>query len=277
MAERFFCPDPLEVGDYVLTGPEAHHLAHVRRIELGERVVLFNGDGREYPAEVISVGRRCVVLSILSVEEVERELPIPIWVASALPKADRTDFLIEKLTELGVSRFIPLLTTRSVVIPREGTVERFERAVIEASKQCGRNRLMAIDPPQRWEQFVRRSDLPEFRVMLHPNTSLPALAGVSTAGGVLAIGPEGGFTAEEITAARENGWQLMNLGPRTLRIETAALVAVARWSDPLRLNLGTTGVPSVVSSPAAGASLSAFGDFSNPGQDATTHSGRESG
>ncbi|MBA2225361.1 MAG: RsmE family RNA methyltransferase [Thermogemmata sp.] len=236
MAERFFCPDPLEVGDYVLTGPEAHHLAHVRRIELGERVVLFNGDGREYPAEVISVGRRCVVLSILSVEEAERELPVPIWVASALPKADRTDFLVEKLTELGVTRFIPLLTARSVVIPREGAVERFERAVIEASKQCGRNRLMHIDPPQRWEQFVGRTDLPPCKVLLHPNTSLPPLSGVSAAGGVLAVGPEGGFTAEEITAARENGWELMNLGPRTLRIETAALTAVARWSDPLRLS-----------------------------------------
>lgn len=237
MAERFFCPDPLEIGDYVLTGPEAHHLAHVRRIELGERVVLFNGDGREYPAEVISVGRRCVVLSILSVEEADRELPVPIWVASALPKADRTDFLIEKLTELGAARFIPLLTTRSVVIPRDGAVEKFERAVIEASKQCGRNRLMQIDPPQRWEQFVTRTDLPVRKVLLHANPQLPPLEAPSTSGGVLAIGPEGGFTAEEITAAREHGWELMNLGPRTLRIETAALAAVARWSDPMRLPL----------------------------------------
>jgi 16S rRNA (uracil1498-N3)-methyltransferase len=270
MAERFFCPDPLEVGDYVLTGPEAHHLAHVRRIELGERVVLFNGDGREYPAEVISVGRRCVVLSILSVEEVERELPIPIWVASALPKADRTDFLIEKLTELGVTRFIPLLTARSVVIPREGVVERFERAVIEASKQCGRNRLMAIDPPQRWDHFVARSDLPVCKVLLHPSPSLPLLASVSAAGGVLAIGPEGGFTAEEITAARENGWQLMNLGPRTLRIETAALAAVARWSDPLRLT------PCSSPAPSAGA-LPADGSPNSQSQDPTAPSGRENG
>ncbi|MCS7269871.1 MAG: 16S rRNA (uracil(1498)-N(3))-methyltransferase [Gemmataceae bacterium] len=230
MTERFFCPDPLEVGDYVLTGPEAHHLAHVRRINVGERVVLFNGDGREYPAEVLSVGRRCVVLSILSVEEADRELGVSIWVASALPKADRTDFLVEKLTELGVRRFTPLVTARSVVIPRDGVVEKFERAVIEASKQCGRNRLMVVDPPQRWEQFAARSDLPACKVLLHPNAQLPPLEAVPAAGGVLAVGPEGGFTAEEITTARANGWELRNLGPRTLRIETAALAAVARWS-----------------------------------------------
>ncbi len=229
MADRFFYPDTLEIGDCVLTGPEAHHLAHVMRIQQGKTVILFNGDGNEYLAEVISIGRRCVVVSVREKRAVDRELPFPITVAAALPKADRTDFLIEKLTELGAACFVPLITARSVVMPREGTAEKLQRAVIEASKQCGRNRLMRVEPPQRWDHFVRRPDLPEVRVVLDPGGAA-LLPPIGAAGGVVTVGPEGGFTPQELECARRFGWQVVSLGPRVLRIETAAIVATARWS-----------------------------------------------
>ena len=228
MADRFFTADALGPGEYVLTGPEAHHLAAVRRFAPGDRVSLFNGDGHEYPCAVLSVGKRTVALSVLAPVAVDRELPFPLVVASALPKGDRADFLIEKLTELGVTRFVPLLTARAVVQPKASVVEKFARAVIEASKQCGRNRLMAIDPPQTWSAFVGRTDLPATRVVLHTGPELPKAR--ASGGCVLAVGPEGGFAPEEIALAVGSGWLATSLGPRVLRVETAAIAAAALFA-----------------------------------------------
>lgn len=225
MADRFYTPDPLGPGEYALTGPEAHHLAAVRRFGPGDRVVLFNGDGCDYPAEVLSAGKRAVALLVSAPVPADRERPFPLVVASALPKGDRTDFLIEKLTELGATRFVPLVTARAVVRPKPAVVEKFERGVIEASKQCGRNVLMAIDPPQEWAAFVARADLPAARVVLHPG---PDLAGLAAAGGcAVAVGPEGGFAPDEVALALARGWRAASLGPRVLRVETAALAAAA--------------------------------------------------
>lgn len=225
MSDRFYTPDALSPGEYALTGPEAHHLSAVRRYQPGDRVTLFNGDGHEYPSEVLSVGKKSVALNILESLSVDRELPFPLVVASALPKGDRADFLIEKLTELGVTRFIPLLTARAVVQPKENVVEKFGRAVIEASKQCGRNRLLTVDKPQLFRTIVQLVDLPASRLVLHTG---PGLSAVRAAGGcAIAVGPEGGFTSDEIALALAHGWAVASLGARVLRVETAAVAAAA--------------------------------------------------
>jgi 16S rRNA (uracil1498-N3)-methyltransferase len=238
MSDRFYTPDPLAPGEYVLSGSEAHHLAAVRRFGPGDRVVLFNGDGHEYPAEVVSADRKRSVLTVLEVDPADRELPFPLVVAAALPKGDRADFLIEKLTELGVTRFVPLATARAVVQPKDAKVEKFERAVVEASKQCGRNRLMVMDPPARWDEFAARAEgLPAVRVILHPPEHGRGLEDLLTAtiraGGItVAVGPEGGFTDAEVATAEAAGWVRVSLGPRVLRVETAA-VAAAAWAVSL--------------------------------------------
>lgn len=225
MSDRFFTPAPLGPGEYQLDGPEAHHLSAVRRIPVGARITLFNGDGREYPADVLSVGKRSVALQVLEAVEADRELPFSLVIASALPKGDRADFLIEKLTELGVTRFVPLITARAVVQPKPNVVEKFGRAVIEASKQCGRNRLMAVDFPQKWRTFVHIKGLPATRVVLHTG---PGLVKLSSVGGcAVAVGPEGGFTSDEIAFALASGWSTASLGSRVLRVETAAIAAAA--------------------------------------------------
>ena len=231
MADRFYTPDPLGPGEYILVGAEAHHLAAVRRLGPGQSVVLFNGDGHEYPAEILTTGKRAIVLNILRVQAADRERPFPLVVAAALPKGDRADFLLEKLIELGVTRFVPLVTARSVVHPKESVVAKFTRAVIEASKQCGRNRLMTIDPPQRWQTFVGRGDLPNARFLLHTAVGASALPRVVGPVAV-AVGPEGGFTPEEVEQGLAAGWQVASLGPRTLRVETAAVAAAAILASP---------------------------------------------
>jgi 16S rRNA (uracil1498-N3)-methyltransferase len=225
MADRFYTPDPLGPGEYVLSGSEVHHLAAVRRFAPGDHLTLFNGDGSEYAAEILGLGKKSATLNILRVEATNRELPFTLVVASAVPKGDRADFLIEKLTELGVTRFVPLVTARSVVQPKDSTVEKFQRAVIEASKQCGRNRLMSVDVPRTWAAFLTLPDLPSSRFVLHTTEGERGFQAVGDC--VLAVGPEGGFTPEEVTAAQAAGWRSVSLGPRILRMETAAIAAAA--------------------------------------------------
>jgi 16S rRNA (uracil1498-N3)-methyltransferase len=123
-----------------------------------------------------------------------------------------------------VTAFTPLQTARSVVHPRETKLDKLERYVIEASKQCGRNVLMKIGPLTTWTSFIRLEGLPERRIMAHPGE--PAnLAGRDTSADVIAaVGPEGGFTDDEVDLARAAGWAIVDLGPRILRVETAAMV-----------------------------------------------------
>jgi 16S rRNA (uracil1498-N3)-methyltransferase len=227
MAARFYLSEPIAIGEATLEGLEAHHLAHVRRFGEGDRVTLFNGDGHEYPAEVLSVEKRRVHLRIIGIESPARELGSPLHVAAALPKGDRGDFLIEKLTELGATDLTPLLATRSVVKPRDTKVEKLRAAVVEASKQCGRNVLMRVHPPTEFGEWVRGVKLAT-KWIAHPGGDQLRMPSHPSEGIAVAVGPEGGFTEDEVAAAVAAGFTIVALGPRVLRVETAA-VALSAW------------------------------------------------
>jgi 16S rRNA (uracil1498-N3)-methyltransferase len=226
MSERYFVDQPLAVGPVGIVGPEAHHLAVVCRVRAGDRVYLFNGDGRQYQATIAEAGKRGVRLDIDAVEEPSRELGFRLELAAPLPKGDRGQFLIEKLTELGATEFVPLRTARSVVHPKD--IEKLRRYVIEASKQCGRNVLMRVAPVTEWHEYASRRELPSLRLLAHPGGQ--AIAGGDRTDVTCAVGPEGGFTEEEVALAQGLGWRIVSLGSRTLRVETAALVLAARFS-----------------------------------------------
>jgi 16S rRNA (uracil1498-N3)-methyltransferase len=221
MADRYYINQPLGPGIVDLDGPEAHHLATVCRVRRGDAVRLFNGDGREYPAQVLAVAKRAVSLDVDEGECPLRELPFRLELAAPLPKGERATFLIEKLTELGVTAFTPLTTARSVVVPGEAKLDRLQRHVIEASKQCGRNVLMELRTLTSWATFLASQDLPERRLLGHPG------GGTAVEGKgldvVAAVGPEGGFTDDEVAAAMAAGWRPVSLGACLLRVETAAL------------------------------------------------------
>jgi 16S rRNA (uracil1498-N3)-methyltransferase len=232
MSERFYLSCSLQPGPILLDGPEAHHLATVCRLRVGDEVFLFNGDGREYSARVSHVARREVALEIHGARQPEREMPFSLEVAAPLPKGDRSQFLVEKLTEIGVSKFVPLTTERSVVHPREGKREKLHRYVIEASKQCGRNVLMDIDEVIPWTRYVPTA-AHGLRLLAHPDPARPYLAevlkGWDGLGGIrIAVGPEGGLSDAEVALAVQHGWQGIDLGPRILRVETAAIVLAAQ-------------------------------------------------
>jgi 16S rRNA (uracil1498-N3)-methyltransferase len=228
VADRFYCPDPVVEGRVTLAGDEAHHLARVRRIGPGEAVEIFDGRGNTFRAEVRSITRDGVELAVQGEPLPERRPPCYLTLATAVPKGDRIDWLVEKATELGVARLVPLLTARSVVAPREAKLERLRRLVVEAAKQCGWSRLMTVEEPVLWDDYLRTEAAPA-RLLAHPggepSGSWPRIApGASAA---IAIGPEGGFTDDEVEAARSAGWRTIGLGRSLLRIETAGLAASA--------------------------------------------------
>jgi 16S rRNA (uracil1498-N3)-methyltransferase len=228
MSERFYANCPLAPGPVVLTGSEAHHLATVLRKRPGDAVCLFNGDGAEYQATIVEVHKNQVIFDVSDRCNPQRELAFRLEVAAPMPKGDRGDFLVEKLTELGVTRFVPLKTERSVVHPRETRLEKLHRAVIESSKQCGRNVLMEIGPLTAWTDYCRDESLPAVRLVAHPGGEpMPAVSGDV----VVAVGPEGGFTDAEIAVATAAGWRTVGLGARILRVETAAVALAVLAGD----------------------------------------------
>lgn len=231
MPRRFFVPGPLQAGPLRLTGPEGHHLVHVLRIKTGEEVVVFDGDGLEAQAEVTDVAPDHVVLHVSAAHPGNTEAAVALVLAVAVPKGDRFGWLIEKATELGVHRFVPLITERSVVVPGEGKLERARRTIVEASKQCGRARLMELSPPTDWRELVERELPGRPAWVAHPGGKPVDLASVPESGPfVAAVGPEGGFTDGELELAMRSGAMLISLGPRVLRIETAALALAALFT-----------------------------------------------
>jgi 16S rRNA (uracil1498-N3)-methyltransferase len=227
MSARYFVESPVTSDRAVLAGAEAHHFLYVMRAREGTRATLFDGSGWEFDAVVERTGRSEIELAIVGRREIDREAPIAVTLGVALPKGDRQKWLVEKVVELGVARLVPLETERGVAQPVENALKRLRRAVIEASKQCGRNRLMEIAEPRAWQAFLAESAPAACRLVAHPRQE-PWRGPLPMESAVLAIGPEGGFTDEELALAIAGQWQPVDLGPRILRVETAAIALAAR-------------------------------------------------
>ncbi len=238
MTARYYVDTPIASDQVTLTGTEAHHLIHVMRAGTGTDVLLFDGTGKEFVARVEQVSRKTATLQIVSAEEIDRELPLSITLVVALPKADRQRWLVEKAVELGVRTLVPIRTQRSVAQPENKPLERLRKTVIEASKQCGRNRLMEITAAVDWRDLAQSPGDHQIALMAHPDHVLkrspPAATlktiqeKISTAQScLLAIGPEGGWTDQEVTLATRAAWQRVDLGLRIMRVETAAVFLTA--------------------------------------------------
>ncbi len=240
--ERFFLPQSLQlatVGVHAtveLAGTEAHHLLHVLRAKVGNRVGLFNGQGDEALCEIIKVGKRSAELRIIEHWTIPLD-PRELVIATALPKGDRADWLIEKATELGVTRLIPLRTERSIVEPRESKLQRLEQIAVAACKQCGRSRLLRIEPLTSLSDLLRdvSSTQPTHRLLLADPRAKQSLGellasfGAAPQSVIALIGPEGGFTDGENVSAIAAGATPVRIGSHILRIETAALAISSAW------------------------------------------------
>jgi 16S rRNA (uracil1498-N3)-methyltransferase len=219
---------PPRDGRAVLVGDEARHLARVMRCTVGDEVVVFDGSGTSWRARVASIGRDEVMLDMGEAVTASRLTRVPLTLAVALPKGERQKWLVEKLTELGVERLVPLATTRGVAEATPAAVERLSRGVVEACKQCGRDGLMQIGGPKGVAEVVGGTG--GGAVLLVADRDGVPLEEIVTAGNLVValVGPEGGFTAEELATVEAAGGRRVSLGPHVLRVETAAIALAAR-------------------------------------------------
>lgn len=231
-----FAPDAQTVA---LSADEARHARDVLRLQSGAEVYVFDGAGKEFRGAVREFVRDGAVLNVLAeVEPARPESPLTLTLAIALLKGEKFDLVVQKATELGASRVVPVTTSRADVRLRNGEdvkrkVMRWQRISLEAAKQCGRAHLMEIDEPVEFKTLIDRpANECELRLMFaERNGASLAEAAPNPLSGfpkVFAlIGPEGGWADEEIELAREAGWRIVTLGGRTLRAETAAIAIVA--------------------------------------------------
>lgn len=230
---RFYIdPDDLKQAPPRLAGSEARHIAATLRMKPGDQITLFDGMGHEYEATLISVSPRQVEVALSREYPSVPESPVQITIAQALLKDRKMDRLIRQFTELGIYRVIPLASERSIPAPDPkrfaSRQHRWHKIIVEAMKQCRRTRFLEMSPLETLPALLTRGQAFDVRMIFWENETAPldlALTEMQPpCTTILAVvGPEGGFTSQEIQQARASGFISASLGPRTLKAETASV------------------------------------------------------
>ena len=237
---RFYVGTLLGTGQELSLPDTVVRHIQVLRLQAGDALTLFNGDGGEYPATLLSLGKRDARCLIGERSETSRESPLWLGLAQAISSGDRMEFTLQKGVEMGVSVFQPLSTERSIVRlsgeRAQKRVERWQEIVLSACEQCGRNTLPQVRPILTLREWLAALPAADAQLVLSPlgKRRLADMAAAPSRVWLMA-GPEGGLSAQEEAQSLDAGWQALGLGPRILRTETAALAAVAAmqtlWGD----------------------------------------------
>jgi 16S rRNA (uracil1498-N3)-methyltransferase len=235
MTLRLFVQTPLQAGaEFELPPGPARHV-QVRRAQPGDALVLFDGQGGEWAAAVLRMGRQQVTVRVGAHAAVDREAAVAVTLALGMPANERMDWLVEKATELGVAAIQPLVTERSVLRLEGERAERkcahWQGIATAAAEQCGRTRVPQVLPVRGFGAALAALAGRHGYVLSLAVDALPLAAQSAaqpTAPLVLLSGPEGGLSADEEARARALGLQPLSLGPRVLRADTAPLAALAR-------------------------------------------------
>ncbi len=240
-AARFYCPIALpEAGHIDLPNAQAHHAVRVLRLKTGDAVVLFNGQGGEVPGTITQLQGNRVTVALQMPHAIERESSLPVTLIQALSSTDKMDLVIQKAVELGVTRIVPVVTERSVVrlsgARAQKRLAHWQGVVIAACEQCGRNRLPEVAALAPLRERLPGTQSAAARWILLPGAEYALRSLAKPAGEIaLLVGAEGGFTPAEQHAALAHGFMPVQIGPRVLRTETAALAALAAiqalWGD----------------------------------------------
>lgn len=243
MIRIFLPPEKLQSEQIVITGDKARHLSLVLRVQPGEKVVCFDGKGYRYECTVTKAYKKEVRAVIDARKACSVESPLSVMLAQGLPKTDKMDMIIQKSTELGIGSIIPLFTEYCQIRHTE-KIERWRKIAIAASQQSGRNRIPYIHEPVSFEKFISQHSSAQvekpasesrFQGLIfiegdnHHRNLKPVLCKIkkSVRHIILLVGPEGGFSKQEVTAAVEKDFIEVSLGPRILRTETAPLAALS--------------------------------------------------
>jgi 16S rRNA (uracil1498-N3)-methyltransferase len=237
---RVYVHASLAVGASLsLEEAQSHYLGKVLRMEAGRPLLVFNGDGREYSARITQAGKRCVEIQILDAQQTHRESPLHTHLAISISRGERMDWVLQKATEIGVSKITPLFTERTEVrLQGERLAKKMEhwrQILISACEQCQRNVLPELAEARELDNFLAVEN-PGLKLVLH-HRSEDTLKQLPTPSAVtLLVGPEGGLSDQEITSVIQNfHYSALTLGPRVLRTETAPVVALTSvqllWGD----------------------------------------------
>ena len=232
---RFYVPFHAGLKNLWIDSSESHHIIHVKRLKIGDSIIVFNGTGDEFEAEIEDIEDNRVNVRINQQKTISKENIVEINVAFAIPKGKRSHLLVQKCTELGVHKLIPINYARSVVKLKDDCsvkIEKWQKIAIEASKQCGRNTITEIGNVVDFDNILNTSDsydLPLFACSQSDSDNLKnTLQEHPKPNNILSfIGPEGGFTSNEIEMAKRAGCKFVSLGSQILRVETAAIAVSA--------------------------------------------------
>ena len=228
---RFFVPPQQCSGqELTLDGREAHHALHVVRVKVGEQVSVLNGTGHEYFCKVMATSRHAITLAV---DETKSTPPddLQVTLIQAIPKGKAWDSILQKATELGAHRIVPLLTERVVIDADASKLEKWEWIAIDSIKQCGNRWLPQIDPPRQLRELLQQPLAVDLTLIasLEPGSEHPRryLRDKAITRVAIWIGPEGDFTSAETKIIREAGARPITLGPRVLRADTAAVYCLS--------------------------------------------------
>lgn len=231
---RIHVDQPLSpTSEIPLPTQAAEHVARVLRMNAGDALTVFNGDGYDYAATLVSVGKRDVIVRVGDREEVANESPLQLTLAQGVARGEKMDLIVQKATELGVACIVPLFTERSEVkldsARAEKRLQHWRAVTASACEQSGRVRLPEVMPAQTLQTWLENlaSDGAQRLALLPEGTQRARNMRFTKSGGLLVVGPEGGLGDRDVAALREAGFQGLQLGPRILRTETAGLAALA--------------------------------------------------
>lgn len=238
---RIYQPGDYQAGqDITLSDEAGQHVGVVLRMLPGQLVTLLSGDNREWQGEITTAHKKRVSVKLLYDNVVDRESPLRLHLAQAISKGERMEWVVQKAVELGVASILPIITDHCAVKLNPQRLDKkqsqWQAIAIAACEQCGRNQIPLVhDPLPLNALFSRTNGLPAF--VLQPGAAhrYKAYADLTVREAMLLIGPEGGLSSAEQTAAQDAGFLPLSLGPRILRTETAAITAIsvlqAVWGD----------------------------------------------
>lgn len=235
---RIFTEQDLDIGVLALEPEASRHVARALRMREGQSLILFNGRGGESLATISGLDKKSVHVTVDTHRAINVESPLRVHLGIAISRGERFDWVVQKATELGVHTLTPLVTERTGVSLAADRAEKkqrhWQKIAISACEQCGRDRVPEISSPSSLANWMASTQA-NLKLMLHTAAENGLPAGKAPASVALLIGPEGGFSPDEASAAEDAGFSGFLLGPRILRTETAPVAALAvvqaRWGD----------------------------------------------